>query len=299
MYDSVAIGTKTGSNSIGILNVHIGSNAGNSNLADDTVFIGANAGRWNSGHYSIGIGHAAFCAGQDSNCIAIGHAALGSNGSCISNGDYRPYNIASNCIAIGDRAAENNGTSSDAYNLIAIGDGAGYSNQSHHSIYLGSNPNGSNNATPFWNYANKFLVYATNTCNDGIATYTDLNSRWLGIACVPDRALSVNGNAISYAWDLYSDRRMKQDIVVTTLGLDFVKSLKPVDYKLTEKPDVLRHGLIAQDVQEVAPEMVSVSSTDGKLSLSYMEVIAPLVKAVQELSAEVDDLKAKVARLQA
>ena len=303
MYDTVAVGSKAGSNSLGALNVFAGSNAGCSNLASDTVFLGANAGRWNAGEYSIGIGHAAHCAGQYDNCIAIGHAALGSNGACYSNGDYRSWCNAADCIAIGQHAGENNGVDDTANNLIAIGQYAGYSNQSANSIYLGSNPNGQTQ-TPLYNYNNKVLVYSTGA-NDGIATYTDTNSSRLGIACIPGYALDVSGDAY-VSGTIYgtvtppvSDRTLKQEIVATTLGLDFVKSLKPVDYKFINKPELLRHGFIAQDVQEVSPEMVHANPNTEKLGLEITDIIAPLVKAVQQLSAEVDDLKAKLARLQA
>jgi hypothetical protein len=303
MYDTVAVGSKAGSNSLGALNVFAGSNAGCSNLASDTVFIGANAGRWNAGEYTIGIGHAANCAGQYDNCIAIGHAALGSNGACYSNGEYRSWCNAADSIAIGQHAGENNGVCNTANNLIAIGQYAGYSNQSVNSIYLGSNPVGQTQ-TQLYNYNNKFLVYGTTSNQNGIATYTDLSNRWFGIGVIPDRALKVQGDAyitgnLTVDGSYPSDRTLKQEIVVTTLGLDFVKSLKPVDYKFIDKPEALRHGLIAQDVQEVAPEIVRTNTTSGKLGLEYIDLIAPLVKAVQELSAEVDDLKAKVARLQA
>ena len=371
MDHTVSIGTKTGSNSIGSCNVFMGSNAGHSNLASDTVFVGANAGRWNSGDYSVGIGHAALCAGSASNCIAIGHAALGSNGACLSNGDYVPYNYAANSIAIGDHAGEGNGTQGDAPDLIAIGTYAGYSNVGHRNIAIGSNAGaGSNfnddriaigtqagsNSAGFWNIfigsnagigdngneniaigvgasasntsANILLGSVKNsavlpstggkfivTTADGLRRYLsgDRYGCTFGIGTHPDPAynLDVSGNGY-FSGDLGvggtitgtvvappSDRTLKQEIVATTLGLDFVKSLKPVDYKFINKPEVLRHGFIAQDVQEVAPELVRANPNTEKLGLEITDIIAPLVKAVQELSAEVADLKAQLARLQA
>jgi len=215
-----------------------------------------------------------------------------------------------NTVAIGTQAGSNSigaenifiGTNAGMSNLgercIAIGDYAGYSNEASNVIFLGSNPSAPFQ-TPGYDQDNTFLVYSTGG-NGGIATYTDLANSRFGIACDPGSyTLNVNGPAYATAWDLPSDRKLKQEIVTTTLGLDFVKSLKPVDYKFIDKPEALRHGLIAQDVQEVAPEIVTTAPDSDKLSMSYMEFIAPLIKAVQELSAEVDDLKAKLARLQA
>ena len=219
-------------------------------------------------------------------------------------------------VAIGTRAGSNSigadniflgyaaGTSNLDGKCIAIGSNAGYQNEASNVIFLGNNPSGANQ-TPGFDQNNTFLVYSTGG-NGGIATYTDLSNSRLGIACSPGSyALNVSGDAIVSGTITGtvvappSDRTLKQEIVTTTLGLDFVKSLKPVDYKFIDKPEALRHGFIAQDVQEVAPELVHTHPHTEKLGLEITDIIAPLVKAVQELSAEVADLKAQVARLQA
>jgi hypothetical protein len=49
-------------------------------------------------------------------------------------------------------------------------------------------------------------------------------------------------------------------------------------------------GLIAQDVEKVFPQVVDVIK-DGNLGVRYTELIPVLVKAIQELKAEVDTLK--------
>lgn len=119
-----------------------------------------------------------------------------------------------------------------------------------------------------------------------------------------------------------SDRRDKTDIRDTSLGLDFINKLRPVDYKWDYREDYLfadgedavvdspkdgsktrkrfHHGLIAQEVQEVIEETGvdfggfqdhKVNGGSDVLSIGYEELIAPLIKAVQELSAEVKALK--------
>ena len=52
------------------------------------------------------------------------------------------------------------------------------------------------------------------------------------------------------------------------------------------------YGLLAQEVQKLFPELVHEDGA-GYLSVNYMELIPLLIQAVQELSAEVDELKAK------
>ena len=119
-----------------------------------------------------------------------------------------------------------------------------------------------------------------------------------------------------------SDIRDKADVRDTELGLDFIKKLRPVDFKWDYREDYseiqedgsivkhekdgskkgkrFHHGLIAQEVQEVIEETGkdfggfqdhSVSGGSDVLSLGYEELIAPLIKAVQELSAELAEVK--------
>jgi hypothetical protein len=128
-----------------------------------------------------------------------------------------------------------------------------------------------------------------------------------------------------------SDRNEKNTIVDTDLGLTFVNKLKPVSYKFNNKTRT-HYGLIAQDVEttlsdiskptsgfagfikEDIPDKLYVEDDDipeGKkvgdvktaafttYGLRYNEFIAPLIKAVQELSAEVETLKTEVAALKA
>jgi hypothetical protein len=90
-----------------------------------------------------------------------------------------------------------------------------------------------------------------------------------------------------------SDKSLKENIKPINNALDKVKNLKGVTFKWKEagltnlKEDI---GFIAQDVQEVLPELVR-ENEDGKLSLRDKGIIPMLVEAVKELSAEVESLK--------
>jgi hypothetical protein len=55
-------------------------------------------------------------------------------------------------------------------------------------------------------------------------------------------------------------------------------------------------GLIAQDVQQVIPELVTRSgptryAPDGELGIEYSGLVIPLIKAVQELKGDNDNLR--------
>ena len=72
-----------------------------------------------------------------------------------------------------------------------------------------------------------------------------------------------------------------------------VMAMRPVSYELIATPGPVHLGLIAQEVQPIVPEVVD-GSTEGedRLSLNYSELIPVLIKAIQELQAEVEALKA-------
>ncbi|MEW9501223.1 tail fiber domain-containing protein [Jeotgalibacillus marinus] len=114
-----------------------------------------------------------------------------------------------------------------------------------------------------------------------------------------------------------SDERDKDEIRDTQLGLEFINQLRPRDFKWNyrenytgesedkvelgaKKGKRFHHGLIAQEVKEVMENIGvdfggyqdhKINGGDDVLSLGYTELIAPLIKAVQELSEEVESLK--------
>ena len=97
-----------------------------------------------------------------------------------------------------------------------------------------------------------------------------------------------------------SDKNEKNTIVESDLGLDFINQLKPISYKWNKDDGKTHYGLIAQDIEETLTNVGKTIADFGgifkepnsAMGLSYTELIAPLIKAVQELSAEVAALKA-------
>jgi hypothetical protein len=135
-----------------------------------------------------------------------------------------------------------------------------------------------------------------------------------------------------------SDARDKADVKPTALGLDFINSLRPVDFKWDLREDYFveaevdsglvdeqgnpikvtrrtrvekdgskkrsrfHHGLIAQEVKAACDaagvdfggyQDHSIKGGEDIMSIGYEELIAPLIKAVQQLSAEVAELKSR------
>jgi predicted lipid-binding transport protein (Tim44 family) len=97
-----------------------------------------------------------------------------------------------------------------------------------------------------------------------------------------------------------SDKRDKKDIKDSIYGLDFVDSLKPVTFEWNRrdgaKKDVKDIGFVAQDLQEVDDEYTRLvyESNPEKLEATYGRLIPIMAKAIQELSAEVKELKKQI-----
>jgi len=116
--------------------------------------------------------------------------------------------------------------------------------------------------------------------------------------CVKDADATVIAGVCS------SDRRLKKDITPFGFTLDSFSRLQPVHFywRSAEYPD--RHlgtrqsfGLIAQDVEQVLPELVE-TDKDGFKAVNYSKLPLFTIQAVKELKAENDALKQRVAELE-
>lgn len=93
-----------------------------------------------------------------------------------------------------------------------------------------------------------------------------------------------------------SDKRTKRKIKKEKLGLKFVNKLNPVTYEDKKRRGFTYHGFISQDVGELIntdKDALFHTHPDGMHGTDYLSLIGPLVKAVQELSAEVAMLKSQ------
>ncbi|EKD30409.1 MAG: hypothetical protein ACD_78C00065G0004 [uncultured bacterium (gcode 4)] len=117
-----------------------------------------------------------------------------------------------------------------------------------------------------------------NTQQYGLLSY---GTTWAGYFVGP-------GYINQSAWTYGSDRRLKENIVYFNSGLEKVLQLKPAayDYISGTKNNL---GFIAQDVQQVIPEAVSITdSKTGMLGLKTEFIIPYLVNAMKELKSQKD-----------
>jgi hypothetical protein len=89
-----------------------------------------------------------------------------------------------------------------------------------------------------------------------------------------------------------SDRRLKTDITILPYGLEAILALKPSSFRWLSGDERVHFGLMAQDVQDVMPQLVYGDEADGDtLSLASTELIPVLIKAIQEQQQEIDELR--------
>ena len=207
------------------------------------------------------------------------------------------------------------------------------------NLGLGVTPSGWSGRTAFQFGAAGQLNYGSGPSNGGSSGYGN-NGYWNGSA---DKAITTGysqivalndngtgrviilttsgtssaGASISYtagpyvaaggvSWTNSSDERLKNITGEIQNGLSKVCSLRAAEFTwkddASNKPQV---GLIAQDVQAVLPEVISLTTkynSEDKteyLGVSYTETIPLLVAAIKELSTQVTTLQTQVTALQA
>jgi len=91
-----------------------------------------------------------------------------------------------------------------------------------------------------------------------------------------------------------SDVRFKSNIETIDSALDKVKAMRGVYFDKHGAEDRRSVGVIAQEMQEVMPEVVVTDDTEDKhLSVAYGNLVGVLIEAVKELSDKVEKLEAK------
>jgi hypothetical protein len=270
--------------------------------------IGQSSMRFNEiGSRNIALGSYALSGNRSGHeNIAVGHSAL-----YFNSGSYN--------VAVGSYANYKN--EAGTYNTTA-GQKAMYENVSGHfnSAFgvrsLINNETGSFNSA-YGAYAGPTVIDLTNTPALGYnAVPTASNQVRIGNTNVT----SIGGKV---SWSTFSDGRFKKEVKEDVSGLEFINQLRPVSYSLDENaidkflriPDSLQSsnaasrklavrqtGFIAQEVEAIVKKTgyvfhgVEAPQNEGDhYAIRYAEFVVPLVKAVQELTKEVEVLKQKLA----
>ena len=288
---NTAVGTQAMElNTIGYENVAVGGVALHVNTTGyRNAAVGYASMRYNTtGNHNTAMGYASLLLNTTgtSNC-AFGQNAMERN----TTGNYN--------TAIGSAALYFAGNTADAHSNTSIGYFSLYGLVTGHSntavgTRAGYNCNpGCTNSTFIGNDAG----------NSTVIINGQSGNKW------PSNVVVLGNSAITKLYcqattvTTLSDRRDKTNIVDIPVGLEFVRSLRPVSFdwnmRCGSKVGIPEFGFIAQDLQEVqnthtvVPGLVDESNPD-RLCASPGTLLPVLVKAIQELDKKLQELNKKL-----
>ncbi len=229
--------------------------------------------------------------------------SLSSNTTGDSNTATGYESLWSNTTGVGNTAG---GTSSLSSNTT------GHGNTASGVFSLSANTTGDHNAAVGLSAGDSNATGVENTFlgADADAAASDLtNATAVGHGAVVDASNHVRiGNADvtqiggQVAWSNLSDARHKASIRDLDLGRDFVMALRPVSFTVNGGDGRTDMGFLAQEIEALLGDGYAVlgigADPERTLSLRYTDLIAPLVKTVQEQQALIEELLARVALLE-
>ena len=122
-----------------------------------------------------------------------------------------------------------------------------------------------------------------------------LQAHCLGIGTAPSTTLGEIRAAGDVVANYSSDKRLKENIKPISGALDKLLQISGVTFDWIEKEEIHSHkghdvGVIAQEVEEVLPEVV-VTRDNGYKAVNYEKIVPLLIESIKDLKAEIDELK--------
>ncbi len=276
----------------GAANTFMGASAGRNNTTGSTnVFIGSNTGEKNT-------------TGSANTLLGL------SAGRYNTSGSYNTF--------LGQYSGNHNTT---GQNNTYIGRASGHDNTiGSNNVYIGYH------AGYRGTDSDKLII--DNADDTRPLIFGDFRKNSVGIGYKytgSNYKLYVQGKVRATAYDVASDKRLKQDIHPLENALTKVRKVEGVSYLLkdnflneqpsseqrpnlsdlnassadqpaTKESKPVYYGFVAQDIQKVFPELVS--EEEGILSVNYMGMIPILVEALKELTQERDGLLQRNAQME-
>ena len=223
--------------------------------------------------------------------------------------------------------ATRNGSTSFGFQIYSDGSSYGFLNYAWGAWNLRKNISGA----LYMNDNNSYYINTTGDSSLGgnlyVARHYDASSTWGNCGCV-SVFLGWNGSKVvlgnnangghDYANNLgsntvvstnnfycylditaYSDKRVKENVEVIEDAVEKVKAIRGVTFTRNDVEDKeKRHaGVIAQEVLEVLPEVVS-EDTQGHYSVAYGNLTSLLIEAIKEQQVQIEVLTQKITELE-
>jgi trimeric autotransporter adhesin len=255
--------------------------------------------------------------------VAFGAAALAKNTTASNNTAVGTYALfenttGANNTAVGYAALDANTTGSQNTAVGYAALGATTTGNSNVAVGFSAGSGittGAGNLMIGVGCTTEATTGSNNTCVNAL----DGGNRLFGLTTESNRILigynGVTNAYVNVAWTVVSDARDKTDVIDAPYGLSFVQELRPIQYCWdrrnkyengqpdgTHKEDKKQLGFLAQDVIALEKKYGGVAKDlligddehDETLKITETKMIPVLVRAIQELSAQVTALQAEV-----
>jgi hypothetical protein len=294
-------------------NTFVGGNAGQfmwtgqRNVALGNVALYGQAGGTNTfqNNTAIGYGTATTITGVSTNNIYIG--AYAGPASSFTTETYKFY------VSNGDQNQQpymfgNMANDSRSLNLNSSVNISGSLNMSGSIIPAINNTYDLGSATKSWRdlyiSTGSIKIVSGNTVVSTISTNADGSQNFekglnVSGSLIVTGSITATGDVVAFST---SDRRHKNNIVLISDALSKVTKLNGVTWEWNEDVDSAtketpKTGLIAQEVQEVLPEVVK-ERVDGFLALDYSKMMGLMVEAIKEQQEQINSLLIKINELE-
>ena len=216
------------------------------------------------------------------------------------------YNTASGAEALYSNISGTSNTASG--NRALLFNTTGSNNTANGADTLQSNTSGHYNTASGYSalYSN-----ITGNNNTAIGYFADVSSGNLSNATAIGYNAKVNAsnkvvignNSVTTiggyaAWSNFSDLRSKADIQDIGYGLDLIRQLRPVSFKMKNGNNNTDFGFVAQEIEALIGTEYNVLDIGGgderMLSLRYTQFIAPMVKAMQEQQEIIEEQQSQI-----
>jgi hypothetical protein len=263
--DSGAVNTAVGSGALATLN------GGNNNTA-----VGYNA-------LTALPGTARFNTAVGSNSLSGVNSSSAINNVAVGNNTMTGSGVITQSVAIGSDAMSNASTGSTRNTAVGYGAGTGVGGGTD-NVFIGSSAQGVGGGSNQIAIGSGATTAASNTVRIG------------------NTSISFIGGQVGFTNS--SDRRWKDNIQGSGLGLEFLKTLRPVSYfRKNDSNKKTEYGFIAQELEEAfmkagdANNAVISKDDAGMYGVRYSDFISISVKAIQEQQEQIEELKKANAEL--
>lgn len=280
------LGNEAGEFNTGANNTFIGYHAGTgvsgSSTADRSTIIGSEAGEaLTSAVLNVFIGY------QAGKAMTVGHSNVAVGSEALKTEDSRSFSVA-----VGTSALTSQNAGAHAYNT-GLGHNAGnYISTGVQNTCVGAKAGADNSLITGSN--NIVIGYNAQPSADNVDNEITLGDANITAFRCADQSIAA-----------LSDARDKTNVKDSSFGLDFIDSIRPVEFEWDFRPENMaeakqgkkRVGFIAQELQEAMPngenEILDLvyEINEDRIEAKYGNLIPILVKAVQELKAEIELLK--------